>query len=274
MIFQLCDMKRLLEIKDKYVELSKDYIDYEKLNNYLITHHSTAIEGSTLTHSEVVLLFENGITPSGKPFLHLLMEKDHLEALKYVLKTAAAKQKLDTETIQHISSLVMKNTGATYNMMGGTFDASKGEFRKGGVHVGTRSFVDYNKVPGLVKTLVDYINSEIDNSQDFIRNSVLAFDAHFQMVSIHPFADGNGRLSRLLMNYIQHYHNHPITPVLSEDRALYFDALEQTRQQQNPEIFSKFMFDESLKYFKEEIKMMTQKQVLKKTKDKGLSFLF
>lgn len=267
-------MKRLLEIKDKYVELSKDFIDYERLNNYFITHHSTAIEGSTLTHSEVVLLFENGITPAGKPFLHLLMEKDHQDAIQFVLKIAGEKQKLSIETIQKIASLIMKNTGATYNMMGGAFDVSKGEFRKGGVHVGTRSFADYKKVPGLVSNLIDYINSEIDNCRDFTANSILAFDAHFQMVSVHPFADGNGRLSRLLMNYIQHYHNHPITPVLSEDKALYFEALEQTRQQQDPEIFRKFMFEESLKYFEEEIKMMTQTQVLRKTKDKGLSFLF
>nr|MBD3623610.1 Fic family protein [Sunxiuqinia sp.] len=267
-------MKRLQEIKDKYVELSKGYIDYEKLNNYLITHHSTAIEGSTLTHSEVVLLLENGITPQGKPFLHLLMEKDHLEALNYVLEIAGEKQKLSTETIQQISALIMKNTGALYNMAGGSFDASKGEFRKGGVHVGTRSFVDYNKVPWLVQDLVDYINSEIDNCHDFIKNSILAFDAHFQMVSIHPFADGNGRLSRLLMNYVQHYHKHPITPVLSEDKARYFEALEQTRQQQNPDVFRKFMFDESLKYFNQEISMMTQKQVLKKKPGKGLTFLY
>lgn len=267
-------MKSLLEIKDRYVELSKGYIDYERLNNYLITHHSTAIEGSSLTHTEVVLLFENGITPVGKPFLHLLMEKDHLDALRYVLEIAGAQQKLSVETIQYISSLIMKNTGASYNMMGGQFDAAKGEFRKGGVHVGKRSFVDYTKVPGLVMELVDYINAEIDHCDDYIPNNTLAFDAHFQMVSIHPFADGNGRLSRLIMNYIQHYHHHPITPVLSQDKALYFEALEQTRQQKDPEIFRKFMFDESLKYFQEEISMMTREQELNQTKGKGMSFLF
>ena len=264
----------MLEIKDKYVALSKDFIDYGKLNTYLITHHSTAIEGSTLTHSEVILLFENGITPPGKPFLHLLMEKDHLEALNYVLGMAGRRQKLSVETIQYISSLIMKNTGGSYNMAGGVFDASKGEFRKGGVHVGTRSFVDYKKVPELVKNLVDYINTEIDTCRDYIPNSILAFDAHFQMVSIHPFADGNGRLSRLLMNYIQYYHNQPITPVLSEDKALYFEVLEQTRQQQNPEIFRKFMFDQSLKYFENEIKMMTPGQVPGKATGKGLAFLY
>jgi Fic family protein len=268
-------MKELLKIKDRYVKLSKGYIDYEKFNNYHITHHSTAIEGSTLSYQEIIMLLENGIIPgTGRPFTHLLMAKDHLEALKYTLDIAGKKEKLTVNTLQTISALILKNTGAFYNMAGGSFDSSKGDFRKGGVHVGTRSFVDYNKVPGLVTQLVDYINAEIDNCRDFIKNSELAFDAHFQMVSIHPFADGNGRLSRLIMNYVQYYHEHPITPVLSEDKALYFEALEETRKQQDPEIFRTFMFNESLKYFKGEIQIMTKSQELKQTKGKGLSFLF
>lgn len=268
-------MDDLIKIKDQYVELSKGYIDYEKFNNYHITHHSTAIEGSTLSYQEIIMLLESGVTPeNGKPFTHLLMAKDHLEALKFTLDIAERKEKLSVNAVQIISSLILKNTGAKYNMMGGSFDASKGDFRKGGVHVGIRAFADFNKVPELVSKLVDYINSEIDHRKDFISNSNLAFDSHFQMVSIHPFADGNGRLSRLIMNYVQHYHGYPITPVLLEDKALYFEALEETRKQQNPEIFRKFMFNESLKYFKGEIQIMTKSQELKKTKGQGLSFLF
>ncbi len=268
-------MENLIKIKDKYVELAKDYIDYEKFNRYHITHHSTAIEGSTLTYQEIIMLLESGMTPvSGKPFTHLLMAKDHLEALRFTLDIAERKEKLSVGTVQTISSLILKNTGAQYNMMGGSFDASKSDFRKGGVHVGTRSFADFKKVPVLVAELVDYINSEIGNSKDFIKNSILAFDSHFQMVSIHPFADGNGRLSRLVMNYIQHYHKHPITPVLSEDKVSYFEALEETRKQQNPEIFRKFMFNESEKYFERETEIMVRSQELRKTDGEGLSFLF
>lgn len=268
-------MEELLKIKDKYVELSKGYIDYEKFNHYHITHHSTAIEGSILSYQEVIMLLENGVAPgNGKPFTHLLMAKDHLEALKYTLDLAERKEKLTVDTIQILSSLILKNTGAQYHLMGGSFDAAKGDFRKGGVHVGTRSFADYRKVPGLVSDLVDYINAETDKSQDFIANSELAFDAHFQMVSIHPFADGDGRLSRLVMNYIQHYHRQPITPVLSEDKGLYFEALEETRSKQDPEIFRKFMFNESLKYFLGEMQIMIKGQELKQIKGKGLSFLF
>lgn len=67
----------------------------------------------------------------------------------------------------------------------------------------------------------------------------MAFDAHFQMVSIRPFADGNGRLSRLIMNYIQHYGRQPVTLVLSEDKKLYFEAIADTRNKQDLNIFRK-----------------------------------
>ncbi len=102
----------------------------------------------------------------------------------------------------------------------------------------------------------------------------MAFDAHFQMASIHPFADGNGRLSRLIMNYIQHYGGHPVTPVLSGDKKLYFEALEETKNKQDPAIFREFMFSQSLKYFKSEIHTLTKEQTLKQDKGKGLPFLF
>lgn len=268
-------MDDLIKIKDQYIELTKGLIDYNKFNNYHITHHSTAIEGSTLSYQEVILLLENGVTPgSGIPFTHLLMAKDHLEALKYTLELADRKEKLTVSSLQHISSLLLRNTGSQYNMMGGSFDAAKGEFRKGGVHVGPRSFPNYLKVPKLVECLVEDINSQIEDSKDFVNNSVLAFDAHFQLVSIHPFADGNGRISRLIMNYIQHYHGQPITPVLSEDKKFYYEALENTRQHQDPNIFREFMFGQSRKFFESEVAIMTQKQVYKKGNGKGISFLF
>lgn len=263
------------KIKDEYIQVRKEVIDYDKFNNYLITHHSTVIEGSTLSYNELILLLDNGIAPEGgKPFEQLLMAKDHLEALKFTLELARDKKKLSVRTVQDISSLILKNTGAYYNLMGGSFDSSKGDFRKGSVHVGTRSFANYQKVPALVEELVDYVNDNIDSKTNYIDNSILAFDAHFQMVSIHPFADGNGRLSRLLMNYIQYYGGHPVTPVMAEDKKLYFDALEGTREKQDLDIFREFMFEQSLKYFRAEIEILSKEQTLKKDKGKGLAFLF
>jgi|GEM_PF-5658459 len=64
------------------------------------------------------MLLENGITPgSGKPLTHLLMARDHLEALKYTVDLAERKEKLTVDTIQILSGLILKNTGAQYHFI-------------------------------------------------------------------------------------------------------------------------------------------------------------
>jgi Fic family protein len=57
-------------------------IDYDKFKQYAIVHHSSSIEGSTLTENETRLLLDEGITPKGKPLEHSLMVKDHFEAFE------------------------------------------------------------------------------------------------------------------------------------------------------------------------------------------------
>jgi Fic family protein len=69
----------------------------------------------------------------------------------------------------------------------------------------------------------------------------LAFEAHQRLVSIHPFNDGNGRTSRLLMNYVQRRHGQPLTIVFSEDRQAYFAALEQSRVAEDLTVFFDFV---------------------------------
>jgi Fic family protein len=86
------DISTLLK---KYVDLNlNDVQDHEKFNEFSITHHSTTIEGSTLTEVETQLLLEEGITPKGKPLMHSLMVKDHYEALRFILKSAVDKRSI------------------------------------------------------------------------------------------------------------------------------------------------------------------------------------
>ncbi|MGY0407883.1 MAG: Fic family protein [Polaribacter sp.] len=59
----------------------------------------------------------------------------------------------------------------------------------------------------------------------------LAFESHYQMVTIHPFADGNGRISRLLMNYVQKYHNTSLSIVYQTFKSDYIKALNETRKE-------------------------------------------
>lgn len=95
----------------------------------------------------------------------------------------------------------------------------------------------------------------------------------------HPFYDGNGRTSRLLMHYIQAYYGLPPAIVFKEDKADYYDvALQETRKQENMEIFYTFMFDQYRKHLEQEITSYTQamshKTIPKKGKGNGYSLFF
>jgi len=103
-----------------YKELNlQEVLDHERFKEYAIVHHSSSIEGSTLTEVETRLLLEEDVTPKGKPLAHSLMVKDHYAALRYVLNAAIGKKAISIDFIQQINALVMKNTGSIYNTVFG-----------------------------------------------------------------------------------------------------------------------------------------------------------
>lgn len=147
----------------------------------------------------------------------------------------------------------MKNTGSIYDTVFGEIDATKGMFRKGNVSAGNSYFVNYDKVEKLVTELCETINNKLDNNNSIEEKLNLSFDAHFELVSIHPFYDVNGRTSRLLMNYLQVVFNQPMAIVFKEDKAAYFEALQATRKKEDINIFRDFMYGQYEKYLKAEI---------------------
>lgn len=263
----------------RYKELNlQDVLDHEKFNEYSIVHHSSSIEGSTLTEVETRLLLEEDVTPKGKPLMHSLMVKDHYTALRYVLDTAATKKTITIEFIQHINALVMKNTGSVYNTVFGEIDASKGIFRKGNVSAGGSYFPNYDKVVPYTTELVKRLDANLASVQGDEEQLKFSFAAHFDLVSIHPFYDGNGRTSRLLMNYLQAYHGLPLAIVFKEDKADYYVALQETRKQEDMQIFNTFMFGQYRKHLEQEIasytQAMSQKIIPTKGKGNGYSLFF
>lgn len=232
---------------------SKGMVDFGKYSYYAITHHSTSIEGSTLTESQVANLLEYGKPASNKPFDHHLMVVDHFHALQFVVGEAEKKRKLSSEFIQEISTLVMKNTGGVVNTVLGNYNIAQGEFRMGTVRAGTRTFPDYKKVPDLVDQLCRETNEKLKLVRTFEEKCSLAFQVHFKLVSIHPFGDGNGRTSRLLMNYIQAFWGLPLSIVFQQDRIRYINALEASRAKESEKPFLDFMYSQYSKFLKKEI---------------------
>lgn len=266
---QIIQMYRSLEL-DKV-------IDHQKFSEYALTHHSTSIEGSTLTEEDTRMLLDEGITPKGKPLEHSLMVKDHYEALQYTLENAKSKKPITIQMLQTIGGKVLKSTGKTYNTVLGNIDSSKGEFRKGNVRAGKSYFVSYDKVEGLTKKLVDYLQKEMKEPKSISQALELANAAHFDLVTIHPFYDGNGRTSRLLMNYIQAFYNLPLATVFKEDRSEYFQALTDTREKEDIKIFQTFMTSQYVKLLQQEINAyqhMQQAETLlpKKRQDNGRGY--
>jgi Fic family protein len=151
----------------------------------------------------------------------------------------------------------------------GTTDEKKGDFRKVTVTAGGHYFVDAGKVPNLMKSLVKVINTEIKKVKSTEKILTLSFLAHFDLVSIHPFTDGNGRTSRLLMNYIQAYHNFPLTIVNAADKSAYIKALNESRKAENKDAITIFMANQHLKELKSRMAAYDDSKNIK-IKGKGL----
>ena len=232
----------LLKMLKQHKELGiSEQIDYDKFYLYSIITHSTAIEGSTVTEVEAQLLFDEGITSSKRTMVEQMMNLDLKVAYEYGMQWIRKHDPITVEWLVTLASKVMARTGSEYHSPGGDFDASKGELRKLNVTagIGGKSYMSYLKVPMKLQAFCEELNrgrSEIDPS-DIAAVYELSFWAHFELVTIHPWADGNGRTCRLLMNLLQMEYGVLPTKVLKEDKAEYIQALIDTREEEDMEIF-------------------------------------
>ena len=129
------------------------------------------------------------------------------------------------------------------------------------------------KVESLVVQLSVKLNNRLSKAITIEEQLNLSFDAHFDLVSIHPFYDGNGRASRLLMNFIQAYFNLPLAIVFKEQKASYFEALEESRNKEDLQYFRNFMLSQYMGFLTREIDLY-QKMNDKPSKGGGYSMVF
>lgn len=225
-------------------------LDYEKFAIYSIIAHSTAIEGSTLTEQEAEVLFESGLTAKGKPLVHHLMNTDLKNAYMFATEQAKEKIMFSADFLKALNSLVMKSTGSVISTLGGNFDSSKGDFRLCGVTagIGGKSYMNYLKVSGKIGEFCENLNKKLSaNPQDLKELYEIAFNAHLDLATIHPWADGNGRTARLLMNFLQFHFKIVPTKIFLEDREEYIASLRESQDANDNSSFLKFMANEHLK---------------------------
>lgn len=206
------DLKKKL---DQYRPLSPAIV--KNLQEDLIvrwTYHSNAIEGNTLTLLETKVVLE-GITVGGKALREHFEAINHRNAIYYVEDIIRKKEPFSEWQIRNIHQLILKNID----------DENAGRYRQQNVLISgaTTTPPDYTLLNDKMAQLIDWYNLEAYKLHPIER----AAKVHADFVGIHPFIDGNGRISRLLMNLELLKAGYPPCVITVENRLAYYEALDQ-----------------------------------------------
>ena len=177
-------------------------------------YNSNGIEGNTLTLRETQIVLE-GITVGGKSIKEHLEAINHEKAILYLDELVKDKQPITEWNIKNIHQIILKEIDSE----------NAGKYRRGNVMIkgATHIPADYTILPELMEKLI--VNYKTwDKYHTIIQAALL----HGELVKIHPFVDGNGRTSRLIMNL--DLMNHGYNPVIikKEKRLEYYDALDKS----------------------------------------------
>ncbi len=172
------------------------------------TYHSNAIEGSTLSQGDTLFFLQEGLTVEGKPFKDFLDAQNHAEAIDILFDVITNNRNISESLIKEINALLLNGVKYTPAQTPTGQPTKKvlnaGDYKKLPNHVikqdkTVHEYVPPEQVSVQMAELVDYINQANENS---IHPILVSAVAHYNMVRIHPFDDGNGRGARILMNLI------------------------------------------------------------------------
>lgn len=212
--FDFSDIDSLKEYIDQHRPFSKGLAN--SLHEKLIvewTYNSNAIEGNSLTMSETKVVLE-GITIGGKSIVEHLETINHREAILFVEDLISNKEPLSEWNIRNIHALILK----------GIDNANAGKYRSenvvisGAKHIPPRHY----EIADLMQKLIAEYQNEWKTLHPVIRATLL----HGEFVKIHPIIDGNGRTSRLLLNFELLKNGYPPIIIKNEERAKYYDVLD------------------------------------------------
>jgi len=180
------------------------------------TYDSNRIEGNTLTLRETDIVINKGLTIGGKSMREHLEANNHYEAILYIRDLIKEKVLISEKLIKDIHSIILR----------GIDRDNAGKYRSlpvaisGSRHVPPQPW----QVPKLMEDLILWIQNDSDN----LHPVIFAAEVHERIATVHPFIDGNGRTSRLVMNMILLQSGYTITniPGDTESRIGYYNALE------------------------------------------------
>ncbi len=194
------------------------------------TYHSNAIEGSRLSEGDTIFFLKEGLTVKGKPFKDFLDAKNHAEAIDFLREVVVDEREISEGLMKDINALLLRGVDrmAAIDHQGNPVEkpATPGQYKKHPNHVlqsdGTiHHYVAPLQVQGEMQALVQWVRAQ----ERQLHPVIIAAVAHYNMVRIHPFDDGNGRGARILMNLILMRSGYPPAIIKMEDRQDYLEAI-------------------------------------------------
>jgi Fic family protein/DNA-binding XRE family transcriptional regulator len=230
---------KLEQILKEIDGLKKELIQFRKYDSFRIsqaleleyTFESNKIEGNTLTLKETDLIVNEGLTISGKSMREHLEAINHQEAIAYIKELMDKNTAINEREILCIHNLVLR----------GIYPEDAGKYRK--VQVMIKGSSHMPPQPFLVAKEMEELFIWYQTNKNNLHPIILAAEMHERLVTIHPFIDGNGRTSRLLMNLILLQHGYVIANIKGthESRMSYYNALEACQVENNKEHFLLFI---------------------------------
>jgi len=195
------------------------------------TYNTNRIEGSTLSLKDTLNLIQEGITPSNRPLSDVKEAENHYK----VFMEAINEKRINLNTVLYWHYKIFKDTKPDI----------AGKIRTYQVQISGSRFIPPSPVElnPLLKDFFRWFNKNINKYHPV----ELAGIAHFKFVSIHPFGDGNGRISRLIMNWILNQSNYPMYIIPYNKRSRYYSALERGHIKNNPLIFQTWFLKNYIK---------------------------
>lgn len=210
------DINRIIEKKNVFQQ-GRGNIDavtissYEKDFELTFTHNSTAIEGNTLTLMETKVVLEDGISIGGKDLREIYEIVNHRKAYQYVKRCIAEGKVLDEGIVKDIHAILTENI-----IVGGVYRNQEVRISGAG-HTPPTGNEMYLQIKNFYVDLAE--------KKDLNPLESAAW-THAEFVRIHPFIDGNGRTSRLIMNYQLMINGFLPVSIAKENRLEYYNALE------------------------------------------------
>lgn len=231
--------ENLNDILLKIDELKKELDQYRNLDSFRITQaleleytfESNKIEGNTLTLQETDFIINEGLTISGKSMREHLEVLNHNEAIDYI-----------KDLVQNHISITERQVLSIHNLiLRGIYPEDAGKYRK--VQVMIKGSSHLPPQPFLVAKKMEELYYWYFDNKTKLHPVILAAEMHERLVCIHPFIDGNGRTSRLLMNLILLQNGYVIANIKGEftSRMKYYEALESCHTSKNKENFLLFI---------------------------------